>query len=1022
MHKAIRGDKAAGVFGAVAVLTFCCGFLVLQVACGEAGLNETASEAVQSLQLGEESPSLDEAAPFSVRCATPLHSIVYPGITEAIGHVVLDIQKDAIGNASDASVVASIRVNGPSSDSAIYLAEASFDIPQETADGQSSVSMPIEIRWSGLDANGHLVQPMLHFEMAVDLDLVATGDEPGSFEIVGSTDISFPVVSRDPALFDRRSYLLEELAWENEANRICEETQEDDNVKAELSGLPRSGLPLALDHHGLVAKLGGPRTHFKVPDVGDEVLGPVERVMAFATYYRDLFGIDNPIVELDNQRVRRVRGGYVIELSQRSRQGLPVFNHGLSAVVLESGEIRSVRSTLTSVGTFDSSNILNEADATRIALESILMSPNVDTPSQNVIETELGVYVDDTDQRRLSWRIRLDDNATDAWEVYIDAVDGSVVESHFRGLHAGPYEIQYTNVPLTQPGLRIYEYPSSWFYGTWLGDSYRLKQHTQAVLDYYDYSLGRDGWDDGWEPSLHEAQTQTNWDGNTGCSLTRLGRVLVRHDDVCLDILGHEYGHLVSISDLDGGYGAGTQPNAISEGFADYLGEMVEFYHLGAAPDWIVGTQLAPGYDTCSPYRHLDDPTLDGRPSHWNDAMQNGDSHDQSGPLEKAGWLMGRETSEGWEAFAGISTLGIGANDSGVLWHDTQKQRFQSDTDFRDFREEMISWAFYEMFQYQMDKAITVRNALNAVGIFSNTVMESIETSAAPAIDNLTVNSQWRKYAHFVYPVGEDEGYLYQTYRTCAFTGSCQWSSPSHVGYSRMAPSSVIFEDAIWVFTKYDLNNQIQCHRLTSSGAWNYCPSFSVTPVTDSPPTATVYNGLVFLLFKAPGSGAQALQYQMYNPSSGIWSTTYSLSSTTTTGPSATGVISNRFYVVYNSGNGIKIRGYGLRGWLLVEDTPITSTMASNHQPAAAVFRDRLHVALPKNGGTDRIYYTSKCWSGVGTCTYRPGEWTAFVQQDDISHGYLRLLTDIDSRLYFLFGASEPDPATFFSWTSKASE
>jgi len=77
-------------------------------------------------------------------------------------------------------------------------------------------------------------------------------------------------------------------------------------------------------------------------------------------------------------------------------------------------------------------------------------------------------------------------------------------------------------------------------------------------------------------------------------------------------------------------------------------------------------------------------------------------------------------------------------------------------------------------------------------------------------------------------------------------------------------------------------------------------------------------------------------------------------------------------------------------------------------------------VKVGSSGGL--VLYASRCFSSADGCTYRPGEWTSAVKQDDLANGLVGILPDTDGKLYFFVGVQEYTLETYLGWTSKYSE
>jgi len=329
------------MFEAVAVLACCCGVLLLQVSCGQVGPIEATSEASQSLQLSDESPSLVDAAPFSVRCAIPLHSYVYPGLTDAAAYIVLEIPKSFLIDSPAAAIRTSLRVSSGATESTIYQSESSADIQQLLNPGQDTVEVPIVLHWSGLDSAGTPVLPDQLFNLTVSASIDSPNNAPTVSSLVFEDLASVQVESRDSSEYNNRSYLLDQLARENQVHQFCTNATALNSSPYSQSVLPISALPVAVDQSGRVIKLGGPHTRltFSAASPG---LTSEESASGFLDEYRDIFGIQDAEAELRLTTITPIPDGSVVEYIQASPQGYKVFDHGISVVVSGDGTIKRV--------------------------------------------------------------------------------------------------------------------------------------------------------------------------------------------------------------------------------------------------------------------------------------------------------------------------------------------------------------------------------------------------------------------------------------------------------------------------------------------------------------------------------------------------------------------------------------------------------------------------------------------------------------------------------------------------------
>jgi Zn-dependent metalloprotease len=91
---------------------------------------------------------------------------------------------------------------------------------------------------------------------------------------------------------------------------------------------------------------------------------------------------------------------------------------------------------------------------------------------------------------------------------------------------------------------------------------------------------------------------------------------------VALDILGHEFTHLVTANNGHGGLQVGGEPGALNESFSDIMGTCIDFFANGSQGNWISGEGViipAPGFG-----RSLQQPKLTKTPDtykgeYWKD-------------------------------------------------------------------------------------------------------------------------------------------------------------------------------------------------------------------------------------------------------------------------------------------------------------------------------------------------------------------------------------------------------------------
>lgn len=222
----------------------------------------------------------------------------------------------------------------------------------------------------------------------------------------------------------------------------------------------------------------------------------------------------------------------------------------------------------------------------------------------------------------------------------------------------------------------------------------------------------------------------------------------------------------------------------------------------------------------------------------------------------------------------------------------------------------------------------------------------------------------------------------------------------------------------LWVFFKYDISNNIIIRRLDSSGVWSSLPWTPVpTPNTDASPSAVVMNNKIYLFYKAVGTGSQRIYYVTWDPSSG-WLGPYETPIYSDYGPVAVNLLDTWIHVFYkygSTGQNLKYRySYPDMSWSDEYSSGVTPGA-----PAAAVFKDRLHVAVKASNNT--ILYSSFCYSGL-ECTYRPGAWTLWVQQDGGARNFVSFVQDDGPYGGSLYLFHRGQSTNLLYWRSKDSE
>lgn len=853
------------------------------------------------------------------------------------------------------------------------------------------------------------------------------------------TILLFCVFSTSAAADDERiqraTNLLERLSEIHEYSAqttlaaLPDSEREKKYLMAESIGIPIDKLVFNFSSRGYVRGISG--IDVAIPTSMDSRMASEDCALIFMEQYKDLFGIGSPQEELIVRKKKVDSTGQNVVYFNQKIGGLPVFNNSLLVRLTQDNELSGLDGLLlpSAVYSFDASPIVLMEDVIQIAESNEIPFELTDDSSATLGIFDPEVFLDSQEEPSLAWKVVVHTEGPHDWSYFIDAADGSILFIYDEIRRDYPFEVYWTNNTTNMPGTLIYRNTPYYYYGSTPKTSYEIFLGAFWTRDYYLNRHGREGYDNGQAiPAYHRQRTTSDygqdsapdnanafWDpGNLRAGFGSYA--------ACNDIVGHEVTHGVDQFEADLNYSG--QPGALCEAFSDFFGEMIEKYSMGTA-DWMQGTPSP--YTTCFPIRKLSDPEnpptcpigymgmCHYSAAHWSNYDASAEyPHYNMGIGTKAGWLLGREPYQGAATFAGVTVTGIGEQKAGSVWYDVLCNRLSSNSKFTQFRTaiEQSAWTILGSSDAQQ-----ADRSVRAVGIWTGDVQESgLDTDYPVSISNFTVSSQARKYIFYREPVGTNPRLFYR-YRTCPLYQACGWSSASQLSYTAKGPTSVVFNNYLWVFYKYDLNNNIYIRRMDGSGNWS---SFSwsplSTPTTDASPFAIVAYNRIFVFYKSVGSGARRVYYVTWSTSSG-WEGPFETPIFTTSGPVVADLYYGWLHVFYEygyTGQNLRYRSYYLGIWS--DENYHGSTVGS---PALAVFKNRLHVAT--RASDNSIYYSSYCYSGIG-CTYRPNEWTLRVKQDGGARNFLNLISDdgpYGGSLYmFLRGKT----SNLLYWRSKDSE
>lgn len=814
-------------------------------------------------------------------------------------------------------------------------------------------------------------------------------------------------------------------------NAMPESEREKKYLMAESMGIPIDKLVFNFSYRGYLRGISG--IDVAIPTSMDSRMLSEDCALLFIEQYKDLFGIRSPREELTVRKKKMDSSGQNVVYFDQKIDGLPIFGNSLLVRLTQDNELSGLDGLLlpSAAYSFDATSVVLMEDAIQIAESNEIPFELTGDSSATLGVFDPEVFLDSQEDPSLAWKVVVHTEGPHEWAYFIDAADGSILLIYDEIRRDYPFEVYWTNNTTNMPGTLIYRNSPYYYYGSTPGTSYEIFLGAYWTRKYYMDRHDRDGYDDGQAiPAYHRQSTTSDYDQasppNDANAFWHTGilRAGFGSNAACNDIVGHEITHGVDQFEANLNYSG--QSGALCEAFSDFFGELIEKYSMGTA-DWMQGTPSP--YTTCFPIRKLSDPEnpptcppgyggmCHYSSSHWNNYDASYESefpHYNMGIGTKSGWLLGREPSQGAATFAGVTVTGIGEQKAGSVWYDVLCNRLSSSSKYTQFRTaiEQSAWTILNSSDAQQ-----ADRSVRAVGIWTGDVQEGgFDTDYPLSISNFTVSGQSRKYIFYREPVGTNPRLFYR-YRTCPLYQGCGWTSASQLSYTAKGPTSVVFNNYLWVFYKYDLNNNIYIHRMDGSGNWN---SFSwspiSTPTTDASPFAIVAYNKIFVFYKSVGSGTRRVYYVTWSTSNG-WEGPFETPIFSTSGPVVADLYYGWLHVFYeygSTGQNLRYRWYYLGTWS--DEYYHGSTVGS---PALAVFKNRLHVAT--RASDNSIYYTSYCDDGVG-CTYRPDEWTLWVKQDGGARNFLTLIPDdgpYGGSLYmFLRGKT----SNLLYWRSKDSE
>lgn len=820
-----------------------------------------------------------------------------------------------------------------------------------------------------------------------------------------------------------------------------------EGAAAEAAGASGYQLFTEWSHRGVLRSLWSLR--MRIPVASPLSATPQEKAFRFLDDHGAIFGLSSAGSALQVERTGpREGGGSVVRLKETLR-GLPVFGAELILHVGLEGDIEWLAGL-----------VLPESEvASASATPALTADMAAEAVGGTAFGSELGWFDPEAfglpmEPARLAWRVR-SALGPRGYDVYIDAETGHELarvslihmDEHkeiFHAIGSGlfdlPGSLQFDDV-CHLFGDAACNPPCECISGdcinsSWEGTSNDIYENTNITYDYYLERHGRDSWDNGEcghghptcvDANLHRmrASSDYNYFGDCNASWTTLGawpfppaQTAFGDKRYCLDQVGHEFTHGVDEIEANLNYANCTQSKTMKEAFSDVFGEFIERYHTGTTADWVCGT----GCPACASARNSnlvnpalfstncdlpDYPSCGGpgtslpQPDHWSNYRKECNGHWNSTIISKAGYLMGRETSEGFKTHWGLGVRGIGEVAGGKVWYNVLNDYLSSNATFTEFRNATYSSCHYYCVDLSMCNYGLCLDSVDAVGLWSSDAGQGFNTASPVEVEKWTVNGQVRRYIFYKDPSNTN---LYYRYRTCSINGDCSWSSAVNFYSGTSGPSSAIFPGSYMWACYRSTGGSLLCDRWNSSGANSYKdPGYSLM----GEPSLVYFNNTLYLAYEKSNND---VYWCKYNSATDSWGPENAAGFKTIYPPVLASSREdykdpndNYLWIVYNSYSAGRLayrRFYsGSSTWgteRLAGQSDQSPTPFSQTRPAVSFFRGRLHVAILTSATL--VWYMSCAMP----CTGGSLHWTRLVEQDPDAKSGLTLdnYGEADGNLY----------------------
>lgn len=273
--------------------------------------------------------------------------------------------------------------------------------------------------------------------------------------------------------------------------------------------------------------------------------------------------------------------------------------------------------------------------------------------------------------------------------------------------------------------------------------AYDIHGGMEQTYDFYKQVLNRDSYDGKGTPIYNLAYSPTAGRGNAAASFLdprfcyMLYGMDARYPCVAIDVMAHEYTHLVAMS--SSGLDNKGESGALGEAFSDMMGIAVKQRALGKPHNWMLGDDLFGGKD-CT--RNLADPLSKGKPAvyegkYWlplfDNYLMDATSIHADCTVATYWFYLLCEGGEGHpKDDKTVSVEGIGSEKAVQIAYRTLTEKLTATSNFADAREGSISAAI-DLYGSDSQECRSVRNAWAAVGVGDPaTGIELVEKGTAP--------------------------------------------------------------------------------------------------------------------------------------------------------------------------------------------------------------------------------------------------------------------------------------------------